>query len=321
MQSLYPNKGFMNYKATEFWRSDQKALNRQFSKRALILGGKKGLLGQALIYVLQKQQWEAIPIDQDDINIFDLQKLDKKIEGLEPEYIFNTIAYTQVDQAEIERNKAFRLNKVFPYLLANLLKDKNIYFITYSTDFVFDGQKQVPYTSEDIPNPLSVYGQSKLAGEKEVLRAGLEKFLIIRTSWLFGPWKVNFVSKMIELAQKNSSLQVVHDQIGSPTYTLDLAYYTYRLVNGEAKGIYHVSNCGQASWCELAAEALETSGSRCKVQPITSKHYPQRAKRPPFSVLDTSMLSSFIQEKPRPWLQALRDYLFCYHSQLLLNED
>ncbi|MFA6810868.1 MAG: dTDP-4-dehydrorhamnose reductase [Desulfoplanes sp.] len=289
-------------------------------KKALVLGGKTGFLGQALAQVLTAQGWEIICPDRNDLDVFNQNDMDRYLETHRPSHIFNTIGYTQVDTAEEDQNQAILLNKTLPVLLARLARQRGLYFIHYSTDFVFDGKKTTPYLVEDSTSPLNIYGQSKRDGEQGILALGWEKTLIIRTAWLFGPFKTNFVDRIIELAQERDSLGIVHDQIGSPTFTMDLACHTLELIKRNAKGIYHITNSGHASWCELAAEAIACAGVPCHVKAIASKDYPQKAVRPAYSVLDCS---AFIQKTgitPRPWVQALRAYLFnqdhpCHKNQ------
>jgi len=289
-------------------------------KKALVLGGKTGFLGQALAQVLTAQGWEIICPDRNDLDVFNQNDMDRYLETHRPSHIFNTIGYTQVDTAEEDQNQAILLNKTLPVLLARLARQRGLYFIHYSTDFVFDGKKTTPYLVEDSTSPLNIYGQSKRDGEQGILALGWEKTLIIRTAWLFGPFKTNFVDRIIELAQGRDSLGIVHDQIGSPTFTMDLACHTLELIKRNAKGIYHITNSGHASWCELAAEAIACAGVPCHVKAIASKDYPQKAVRPAYSVLDCS---AFIQKTgitPRPWVQALRAYLFnqdhpCHKNQ------
>jgi dTDP-4-dehydrorhamnose reductase len=289
-------------------------------KKALVLGGKTGFLGQALAQVLTAQGWEIICPGRNDLDVFNQNDMDRYLETHRPSHIFNTIGYTQVDTAEEDQNQAALLNKTLPVLLARLARQRGLYFIHYSTDFVFDGKKTTPYLVEDSTSPLNIYGQSKRDGEQGILALGWEKALIIRTAWLFGPFKTNFVDRIIELAQERDSLGIVHDQIGSPTFTMDLACHTLELIKRNAKGIYHITNSGHASWCELAAEAIACAGVPCHVKAIASKDYPQKAVRPAYSVLDCS---AFIQKTgitPRPWVQALRAYLFnqdhpCHKNQ------
>jgi dTDP-4-dehydrorhamnose reductase len=182
--------------------------------------------------------------------------------------------------------------------------------VHYSTDFVFNGRKSSPYTPEDQPAPSSVYGQTKLQGERELLALGLPSLLIIRTSWLFGPCKTNFVTRILELAASRPELSVVHDQVGSPSYTPDLAANSLALLDQGATGIFHLANAGRASWCELATEAVRGADLPCRIKPIPSSEYPQKACRPAYSVLDLGAFSAVTGITPRPWLQALREFLF-----------
>ena len=225
--------------------------------------------------------------------------------------VFNTVSYTQVDRAEDEPDAAWRLNRDFPAALGRIAPKVGFRLVHYSTDFVFDGRKTQPYTLSDEPNPLSVYGKSKLAGENALLRSGLSGLLILRTAWLFGPGRKNFVLTILTLAKSREQLGVVHDQIGSPTYTVDLAKNTLRLLDApDAQGIFHLVNSGQASWCELAAEAVKLAGLSCTVNAITTAEYPTKAVRPAFSVLSTEKYTQRTGHTPRSWLQALQDYVF-----------
>ncbi|GAU08708.1 dTDP-4-dehydrorhamnose reductase [Desulfoplanes formicivorans] len=280
------------------------------ARKALVLGGKTGLLGQALAHVLKEQHWDLLCPGRDDLDVFDQTSLEAYIERHRPSHLFNTIGYTQVDQAEEETRAASRLNTSLPILLARIAKSCNLYFIHYSTDFVFDGKKSIPYLPQDEPNPLSVYGTTKLEGEQGVMALGWDKTLIIRTAWLFGPYKTNFVDKILTLAATRRSLDIVHDQVGCPTYTMDLACNTLALVKAGAQGIFHLTNTGHASWCELAAEAIACTGVPCHARPISSADFPQKAVRPAYSVLDCSDFVRATGLTPRPWIQALRAYLF-----------
>ncbi len=279
-------------------------------QKALVLGGTTGLLGQALVQVLKGQGWDVFCPGRRDLDVFDQAMLEAYVEDHQPTHIFNAIGYTQVDKAEDEPHEARRLNTSLPICLARLAKAWDLPFIHYSTDFVFDGKQSTPYLPDDVPNPLSVYGRTKREGEQGILALGWDKSLIIRTAWLFGPHKTNFVDKILTLAAQRSSLQIVHDQVGSPTFTLDLACHTLALVKARAHGIFHLANEGQASWCELAAEAMTCTGVPCHAKAISSADFPQKAVRPAYSVLDCSASVQKTGLTPRPWMQALRAYLF-----------
>lgn len=276
----------------------------------MVLGGKTGLLGQSLCAALTKAGWTALPVGRDDADLFDTDQLAALLDRHAPEVVCNTVAYTQVDLAEDEPELAMRVNKLLPAKLGRLAKQRGIHLVHYSTDFVFDGQSCEPYQPGDSVNPLCVYGKTKLAGEHALRELALDRLTILRTAWLFGPGRTNFVAKILDLAAQRTSLNVVHDQIGSPTYTPDLAEYSVELLKAGGTGVFHLVNGGCASWCELAASAVQTMGLQCDVHPITSDQYPQKARRPAYSVLNSESFSALTGIKPRPWLHGLREYVF-----------
>ena len=279
---------------------------------ALVLGGATGLLGQALMLVLKKNGWDTCSLEKDTCDFHSAPDIEKHLERINPACIFNTIAYTQVDLAEDHPEEAMRVNKGIPALLGRVLQGSGIKLFHYSTDFVFSGNQEKPYSTTDKPNPASVYGASKLAGEQALLESGLPGLCIIRTAWLFGPGKKNFVRTILEKARSASSLSVVHDQTGSPTFTMDLAQASLNLLQADAQGLVHVVNSGQASWCELAAEAVHLADLPCTIHAIDSASWPQKAKRPSYSVLDTSSYTKITGKNLQSWPLALRDYVFEY---------
>lgn len=279
-------------------------------KSAVILGGKTGLLGQALSLAMTRRGWNVHALGREDLDIFDRPAVEAFLRRTGAAVLFNTVAYTKVDQAEDEPAEAARLNRQLPLLLGQAARTAGVTLVHYSTDFVFNGRKAAPYTTEDQPDPRSVYGRTKLQGERELQALDLPGLLIIRTSWLFGPCRTNFVTRILELAETRPELSVVDDQVGSPSYTPDLAANTLALLDKGATGIFHLANSGQASWCELAAEAVRVADRHCRIKPIHSCEYPQKACRPPYSVLDLSRFTAVTGITPRPWLQALREFLF-----------
>lgn len=277
---------------------------------ALIAGGRTGLLGQALVHVMQQAGWTILAPGRDELDLFDLRQMENYIRINNVKLLANAVAFTGVDQAEDEQQEAYRLNRDLPAILGKVCRENNVRLLHYSTDYVFDGKKQTPYTTEDEPRPLSVYGNSKLAGEVVLMKKPWDGLLVIRSAWLFGPFKTNFVHKMISMAKTGKVLSVIHDQVGSPTCTLDLARYSMELVNKETSGLYHVVNKGQASWCELASESLICAGFSTGITPITSREFPQKARRPAYSVLDAAKFTMVSGSQARPWVQALHDYVF-----------
>lgn len=282
-------------------------------QRALVLGGKTGLVGQALMEALHGNGWEAKATERSTIDYtssYAGEQLEALVEEYAPTCIFNAVGYTAVDAAEEHPEEADLLNRALPAMVGRVAKQFSCQLVHYSTDFVFNGRKKTPYSVDDPTDPLNVYGKSKLAGEEALLALDFPDCIIIRTAWLFGPGKDNFITKILRACKANSSINVVHDQIGSPTYTPDLALYSLKLVEARARGVFHVVNSGVASWCELASEASRLAQAECTIMPIPSSAYPTKAVRPAYSVLDTSSLERAIGGSPRPWIQALTDYVF-----------
>lgn len=279
--------------------------------KALVLGGATGLLGQALTRVLKAREWEVATLGRENGNLQDMAFLQSAIAQSRADVVFNAVAWTAVDDAEDHKDEACQLNRALPATIARCVKAQNTgFFVQFSTDFIFSGTGDIPWTEEDKPQPASVYARTKLEGEKIVQEILPERSCIVRTAWLFGPGRKNFVDTIIAACKRRDSINVVHDQTGSPTYTLDLAHWSAALAEKRATGIWHAVNGGQASWCELACEAVSLAGASCRVVPIDSAEWSQKARRPVFSVLDNSKLSAFLGKPPRPWPQALRDYIF-----------
>lgn len=275
----------------------------------VIFGGKTGLLGQSLTRAFDKAGARPIPLSSEDCDILDPMAVAKLLEREKPDLLINAAAYTLVDQAEDEQEKAFALNATAPPLLAAQAARCAIPFVHYSTDFVFRGDKTTPYTEEDQPASASSYGISKADGERGLLKLGYAKTLIIRISWLFGPGRINFVRKILDLADTNDRLTVVDDQLGSPSYAPDVAANTLLLLKADATGIYHLANSGQTSWYGLAAKAVDLAGKGCEVSPVTSEEYPTKAARPAYSVLDLGKFVETTGVTPRSWEDALKEYV------------
>lgn len=283
---------------------------------ALVLGGRTGLLGQALMCVLNKNGVCTHSLGREDGDLQDRDFLSAQLEKLQPDMLFNTIGYTQVDKAEEDKAEALLWNRTLPDTLGRLVKGSSTHLVHFSTDFVFAGTQAVPYTETDDTQPASVYGCSKLQGEQALLQLDLPNCCIVRTAWLFGPGRKNFITTILDACHKRDTISVVHDQVGSPTYTLDLAHWSLLLAEKKVSGIFHAVNGGRASWCELACEAVTLSENHCRVDPIPSSQWPLPAPRPAFSVLNTAKLTDTIGINPRPWPQALRDYIFADYMKL-----
>ncbi len=287
------------------------------NNRALIFGGRTGLLGQALMRTLKANQWNVTPIGRADGDVLNISFVENCIKKYRPTHIFNAVAWTQVDNAEDDENMAFVLNRAFPAGLAQLSKTYDIHLTHYGSDYCFSGTHKKIYTEESSAEPLSAYGRSKLAGEEAVLNFAPDNSCVLRTAWLFGPGQQNFVSRLIQEFCAKEKIPVVHDQIGSPTYTMDLARWSMLAAEKKLTGLYNAVNSGRASWYELACEAVAIAELTCYVTPITSDQWPYKAKRPAFSVLSNQKLSDALGITPRAWPQALREYIFSDH----LNRD
>ena len=228
--------------------------------------------------------------------------------GFLPDVIINCSAFTAVDDCEDHEDEARAVNETGVKNLALAAKEIGAALVHISTDYVFDGSGAVPYTEDDKPNPVSAYGRSKAFGEKAVTDT-LDRYFIIRTAWLFGEGK-NFVKTMISLSEKNKTLRVVSDQIGSPTSAAELARFIVYLIQTDKYGIWHGVCDGSTSWYELTKEIMRLMGrEEVEVLPITTGEYPTKAKRPHFSVLSNEKLHSETDFKIKSWKKALKEYI------------
>jgi dTDP-4-dehydrorhamnose reductase len=247
------------------------------------------MLGMDLCAALSHTRWQVVAADVAEFDITDPKATGAFVQDCSPSIIANCAAYTAVDQAECNRDLAFRVNRDGARNLATAAAAIGVPFLHMSTDYVFDGTKADAYTEEDQPNPQSVYGESKLAGELAV-REALAEHYIIRTAWLYGIHGKSFPRTMLRLAQEGRPLRVVNDQRGSPTYTEHLADALVALIARPHYGVYHAVNSGACTWYELACEVFRAAGVKAEVTPITTAEYPTPARRPANSVLDTSKL-------------------------------
>ena len=278
-------------------------------KRVLVTGAN-GQLGKSIKRISSNfKELKFVFTDVDELDITNSKEVNTHFASNKIEYCINCAAYTAVDKAEEEFDKAFLINATAVKNLAEACKTSGTVLIHVSTDFVFDGTKSTPYTEEDTPNPISVYGKSKLKGE-EYIQETLDSYFIVRTSWLYSEYGNNFVKTMLRLSETRKQISVVNDQIGSPTYAGDLAEFILKIVSSEstAYGLYHYSNLGAISWYDFAVEIFRQFGKEIDVQPIKTKDYPTAAKRPKFSVLKFS-LNSNCDLKQCYWKTPLKAFL------------
>lgn len=276
------------------------------------------MLGQELAKAFA--DWEPVLWDLDEIDITDQSQVNGKVEALAPELIINAAAYTNVDACEENEALATKVNGEAVGHLADVASRLGATLVHYSTDYVFDGTEQGGYTEDDEPNPINAYGRSKLAGERELLSLIREpplnpplgkggRIYIIRTAWLYGHGGKNFVETMLALADQGGPIKVVDDQIGSPTHAPDLAAATRALVASKAApGIYHRTNSGTTNWYGFAKEIFTVFNRDVDLQPCKTAEYPRPAKRPSYSVLQSTKLPPL-----RAWQDALREYASFRH--------
>lgn len=279
--------------------------------KTIVLGGRTGLLGRSLVPALAEADGvaEVLPTGREELDVTSEGAVAEFLDRERPDTLMNAVAYTAVDQAEDEPEAARLLNAAVPAILGRQCMERGILLVHYSTDFVFGGQGLSPLSELNAPDPSSVYGATKLEGEGALRELGYDNLLILRTSWLFGPGKTNFVHKILGLAREREFLTVVDDQVGSPTYAPDLALHTLELIENDARGLFHLANSEPASWFELAAEAVRLAGIDCEVRPVPTSAYPTKARRPAYSVLDTAAFTAATGTTPRPWKEALQDYV------------
>ena len=282
--------------------------------RRIIVIGAKGRLGAALTREYQR----AFSVKAFARSQLDLGKLDQvrsTLSETEFDLLINCAALTNVDYCESNRDEAFLINAEAPRLLAEICRQKSAALIHISTDYVFDGRQDSPYTEEDTPRPLSVYAESKLAGEEETLRVS-QNNLVIRLSWVFGPDKPSFIDKIIQRARENETVTAVADKFSSPTYTLDVADWLRLAWENDAHGILHLANNGGCSWQEWAQYAIDVChnlGIPLKTERIGAVSLADMknfvAQRPVHTVLSTAKFAALTGVKPRHWRDAVAEYI------------
>ena len=285
------------------------------SRFTILVLGASGMLGNDLIKILGLRH-EVIGKDFNDFDITNKGITREEILDINPQIVVNSAGFTNVDGCETEVEKAFLINADGTKNVALACEEGKIKLVHIGTDYVFDGNKREPYLEDDIPNPLNIYGKSKLKGE-QYIKETMEDYLIVRTEWLYGKKGNNFVSTIMKLAEIEKELKVVDDQIGSPTYTKDLAHAIERLIDcslqanslHNLKGVYHVTNRGTCSWYQFALKMLELARIEdVKVNPISSKIYNRPAERPAYSALNCSKFEKETGLTLRPWEDALAEY-------------
>jgi dTDP-4-dehydrorhamnose reductase len=280
----------------------------------ILITGSSGMLGTDLVDLLKSGRSSSGPnpdIIEAPHEVLDITQKDNVttfISSHTPDVIVNCAAFTNVDKCETEREAAFNVNALGPKYIATAAKECGARLIQISTDFVFDGNGNRPYTEEDQTNPLSEYGRTKLEREKNI-QSHSNSYLIVRTSWLFGHNGINFTAKMLELAEQHKELSIVTDESGSPTYTPDLAKALWILIKQKCEGVINVSNDGSCSRYEWAEYIFDTMGFKIKMNPIKSSEYRRPAKVPLNSTLNCQKFTTITGMQMRQWKESVESYL------------
>ncbi len=272
-----------------------------------MITGANGMLAQAFIKSFPKD-WELLPVDIDVLDVTDELAVQDAVQLFKPELIVNCAAFAQVDLCEQEKERAFLVNGAGPGNIADAARQIGAFLVHFSTDYVFDGSSNTPYQEEDPIHPINVYGASKWEGECQI-RTRLQDHLIIRTQWLYGSGGNHFVDTVLNLAKTNRVLKMVHDQVGSPTWTEDLSKATLELIKQKVTGTYHLTNSGCCSWYEFACKIVEEAGLRVELLPCSSAEFPRAASRPLYSALSVEKAKEKIKSSLPHWEIALKQFI------------
>ena len=287
----------------------------------IVVLGAGGRLGAALVREF-RPKYDVAVFDHAQLDLSNLEDLREKVGATTFDVLINAAAFTNVDACETERDRAFLINAEAPGVLAEICNEKDAKLIHFSTDYVFDGEKRAPYTEEDQANPISAYGESKLAGEKNVLAAE-DGHLVVRVSWVFGPDRPSFIDAMIKRAQQDEKIDAISDKFSTPTYTHDIARMLPQFFDRDMEGgILHFANAGKCSWQEYAQWALDCcrdAGVPLKGRSVGALKLSEMtnwvARRPVYSVLSTAKYTELTGAAPRAWREAVADYITRFYSK------
>ncbi len=274
----------------------------------VLVTGYKGQLGYDVIKRLNKSNIDCLGVDIDDFDITNEKQTFDYIVNYNPDVVVHCAAYTAVDKAEEDKEKCFNINVIGTRNIAKACKQIDCKMVYISTDYIFDGQGETPFEVDDVPNPINYYGETKYLGENEVTNL-IKKYFIIRISWVFGINGNNFIKTMLRLAETKNEISVVSDQIGSPTYTYDLAKLIVSMIQEDKYGIYHATNEGYCSWYEFALEIFKQSNIDIKVNPIKTEDYKTLAKRPMNSRLSKKILDKNNYKRLPFWRDSILNFL------------
>lgn len=274
----------------------------------VLVTGVKGQLGHDVMNELAKRGYQGVGVDVDEMDITDKTAVERVMKDVQPDKVVHCAAWTAVDDAEDKVELCRRVNAEGTENIAVMCRELDVPMIYLSTDYVFDGEGTRPWEPDDERHPLNVYGQTKYEGELAVER-NLDKYFIVRIAWVFGVNGKNFIKTMLRLSETHDTLTVVDDQVGSPTYTYDLARLLVDMLETEKYGRYHATNEGLCSWCEFAREIFRQAGKNVNVIPVSSEEYPAKAKRPHNSRMSKEKLKEMGFEPLPAWQDALSRYL------------
>src|SRR5215467_4307294 len=286
----------------------------------IVILGTGGRLGAALLREY-RERYDPAGFDHAQLDLANLDEVRRTLGGMNFDVLINAAGFTNVDACETERDRAFLINAEAPGILAEICNEKDAKLIHFSTDYVFDGEKRAPYTEEDQANPISGYGESKLAGEKNVLAAA-DGHLVVRVSWVFGPDRPSFIDAMIKRAQEDEKIDAISDKFSTPTYTCDIAHMLPQFFDrGAVGGILHFANAGKCSWQEYAQWALDCCGDAgipLRARTVGALKLSEMknwiACRPAYSVLSTAKHTDLTGTPPRAWREAVADYITRFYA-------
>ncbi|MED3574798.1 dTDP-4-dehydrorhamnose reductase [Cytobacillus praedii] len=277
------------------------------SKGKVLITGGTGQLGSDIGELLLKQRYQVYSFSKKELDVSNYEQVEKTINEIKPDVVIHSAAYTKVDLSEDNQDTAYLVNAIGTRNIAIACEVIQAKLVYISTDYVFDGNKQGRYNEFDIPTPINVYGSSKLAGENMV-KDFHSQYFIVRTSWLYGENGNNFVKTMLNLAENSRRINVVNDQSGSPTWTVDVAIKVSELIKTKLYGVYHVTNSGECTWYEFASKIFELAQKKVDLVPVSSEEFVQKANRPKNSVLDHMGLRLNDFSEMRHWGDALEEY-------------
>lgn len=291
------------------------------NNKTIVIIGYGGRLGRAVARNYSKLGYNIISFNRQQLDLSNQNDINKKLNQLDFDILFCSAAVTSVDYAEENPSDAIKVNRLAPKLLAQICLKKSAKLILVSTDYVLDGDKPGLKSETHSTNPLGVYAQSKLDGEKEILDIS-DKFLVIRTSWIFGPDRKSFIDMFIENAKKQEEVKVVSNKYSCPSYSEDLANYTLHTFDEKINGVIHLCNIGECSWVDFAQEGLSILNQinvdyKCKkIIPVNVEDFNNfKAKRPIYTAMSTEKFTKLTNVQPRHWKEALSDYLINYYKK------